>query len=173
MTKRIEQLTDLAPDPENTRSHSTENIGMIETALADVGAARSIVIDEDGVVLAGNATIDAATRSGLRKVQVVDADGDTIIAVRRTGLTSEQKKRLAIYDNRAAELATWNPDVLAGLAANDTAIRELFSDEEWGKITLVAPADAIPDVEFKEYDESVENDVEYLECPSCGHKWPK
>jgi hypothetical protein len=32
---------------------------------------------------------------------------------------------------------------------------------------------APPDVEFKEYDESTANDVEFITCPECGHKFPK
>jgi hypothetical protein len=31
----------------------------------------------------------------------------------------------------------------------------------------------IPEVNFAEYDESVADEVEYLQCPRCGHKWPK
>jgi hypothetical protein len=30
-----------------------------------------------------------------------------------------------------------------------------------------------PDIDWKEYDESAADDVEYIECPECGHKWPK
>ena len=30
-----------------------------------------------------------------------------------------------------------------------------------------------PIVEFPEYDESVADEVEYIECPECGHRWPK
>jgi len=30
-----------------------------------------------------------------------------------------------------------------------------------------------PNVDWKEYDESTADDVEYNECPECGHKWPK
>lgn len=30
-----------------------------------------------------------------------------------------------------------------------------------------------PSVEFKEYDESVADEVEYITCPECGYKWPK
>jgi hypothetical protein len=49
---------------------------------------------------------------------VVDADGETIIAVRRTGLTPEQKTKLALFDNRTAELAEWDvSEVLATLEA--------------------------------------------------------
>jgi hypothetical protein len=68
----------------------------------------SIVIDEDGVILAGNGTVEQAGQVGIEKVQVVDADGDTLIAVRRTGLTDEQKRKLAYYDNRTADLAEWD-----------------------------------------------------------------
>jgi len=80
--------------------------------LQEVGAARSIVIDEDGNILAGNATIEAAAEAGIENLQIVDVDGETIVAVRRTGLTEEAKKRLAYFDNRTAELADWDADVI-------------------------------------------------------------
>lgn len=50
----ITHLGDLRPDPRNARKHNPRNIGMIEAALHEVGAARSIVIDEEGTILAGN-----------------------------------------------------------------------------------------------------------------------
>jgi len=81
---------------------------MVSDALRAVGAARSIVIDEDNVVLAGNGVTEAAAEAGITKVQVVDVDGSTLVAVRRRGLSVEQKRALAIYDNRTAELATWD-----------------------------------------------------------------
>ena len=105
-------LKDLTPDPENRRRHTPRNLGMIVDALHQVGAARSIVIDEDGQVLAGNGVVDAAAEAGLHRVLVVDADGETLVAVRRRGLTRAQKRQLAIYDNRSAELATWDTDQL-------------------------------------------------------------
>ena len=63
----IETLADLKPDPRNARRHNPRNVGMLEKALNEVGAARSIVIDEQGVVLAGNATIEAAGRAGIER----------------------------------------------------------------------------------------------------------
>ena len=117
MSKNVEiiGLRDLKPDPQNARKHTPRNVAMVVDALQEVGAARSIVIDEKGVVLAGNATIKAAGQAGLGRVKVVDADGSEIIAVWRTNLTERQKKRLALYDNRAAELAEWDSDVLSDL----------------------------------------------------------
>jgi DNA modification methylase len=60
---------------------------------------------------------------------VIDADGEEVIAVRRSNLTPEQKTRLALYDNRAAELAEWDVDVLAGLSDEGT-LEGLFTSEE-------------------------------------------
>ena len=113
-------LKDLTPDPKNRRTHTSRNVEMITEAIESVGTGRSIVIDEDDVVLAGNATVKAAGVAGLTKLKIVEAEGDEVIAVRRRGLTSEQKRALAIYDNRTAELAEWDveqlvEDVDAGL----------------------------------------------------------
>lgn len=131
----IEHLGDLIPDPKNARAHNPRNVGLIVDALHEVGAARSIVIDESGRVLAGNATIEAAAEAGIERVQVVDADGETIIAVRRTGLTEAQKVRLALLDNRTAELATWDADVLGDLLVTDEALLDgLFTDLELGDL---------------------------------------
>lgn len=125
----ITHLKDLTPDPKNARAHNPRNVGMIEAALGEVGAARSIVIDEDGVILAGNATVEAAAQAGIERVQVVEADGETIIAVRRRGLTPEQKVKLALFDNRAAELAEWDASVLAELA-EELDLDKLFFPHE-------------------------------------------
>lgn len=123
-------LADLHPDDANARRHNPRNVGMLVEALGKVGAARSIVIDESGKVLAGNATVEAAAQAGIERVQIVDADGETIVAVRRTGLTPEQKRLLAYFDNRVAELAEWNPEQVAADAASGMETRELWSDAE-------------------------------------------
>ena len=159
-------LSDLAPDPKNARKHDQRNIEMIQRALEQVGAARSIVIDEHGTILAGNGVVEAAAEAGIERVLVVDADGETLVAVRRTGLTDEEKVKLALYDNRTAELADWDVDVLGAL---DVDLGELFFESELEELGV----GDISDVEFKEYDESVADEVEYVTCPECGHKWPK
>jgi DNA modification methylase len=127
----ITHINDLTPDPKNARKHSARNVGTIADALREVGAARSIVIDENNVVLAGNATIEAAADAGITKVHVVEADGNTVVAVRRTGLTPQQKARLALYDNRAAELAEgWDVDVLQALQADGVDLSAFWQEDE-------------------------------------------
>lgn len=166
----ITHLKDLTPDPQNARAHNPRNIGMIERSLNEVGAARSIVVDEDGVILAGNGLVEAAAQAGIEKVQIVEVDGDTIVAVQRKGLTPEQKVKLALFDNRTNELSGWDSTVLAEMSA-ELDLSDLFYSEELATI-LEDAGTALLDVDFKEYDESVENDVKYCTCPACGHKFP-
>jgi hypothetical protein len=94
------------------------------------GAARSIVIDEAGVILAGNATAEAAADAGITQVKVVDADGETLVAVRRTGLTPQQKIDLALSDNRANDLSEFDPDVLKALEEDGADLSALWTEDE-------------------------------------------
>jgi hypothetical protein len=144
----VTTIRDLTLDPRNARKHNARNLGMIRDSLQEVGAARSIVIDEQGRVLAGNGTVEAAASAGMDRVQIVDADGGTIVAVRRTGLTEEQKQRLALWDNRAAETAEWDPEILAALADEDPqALAGLFSPDEVDSLLASLEASEEPDTE--------------------------
>jgi len=123
-------ITDLKPDKTNRRKHGERNVDMIVQSLHEIGAARSIVVDEDGNILAGNATVEAAARAGIERVQVVDADGQTIIAVRRSNLDAEDKRKLALYDNRTAELAEWDTAQIAADLEAGLSFDGLFSADE-------------------------------------------
>lgn len=120
----ITTLADLKPDQHNARKHNPRNIGMIVDSLGKVGAARSIVIDEDGNILAGNGTVEALGEAGIEKVRVIETDGDEIVAVQRKGLSPEQKTALALADNRTAELAEWDPIILKEIHINTPEILE-------------------------------------------------
>lgn len=153
-TRKLVHIGDLTPDPKNARKHSPRNVGTIVAALHDVGAARSIVIDEHGVILAGNATIEAAGEAGITKLQVVDADGDTVVAVRRTGLSVKQKAKLALYDNRAAELADgWDADVLREMAAEQD-LSSMFTADELSGLTTTAPGATVSEFSASDVDDA-------------------
>ena len=115
-TKTPDHIKDLIPDAKNARAHNPRNIGMIEKSLSKLGAGRSILIDENNRIIAGNGTIEGAAQAGITKVQVVDVDGDTIVAVRRTNLSETEKIEMALFDNRTAEFAEWDQVVLVELA---------------------------------------------------------
>src|SRR5215211_2062377 len=134
-------LASLTPDPRNARAHSERNLEVIISSLQEVGAARSIVVDEDGVILAGNATVTAAQQAGIDRIRFIDTDGSELVAVRRSGLSPEQKRRLALLDNRAAELASWDTEILASLA-EDTDLSGVWDEDELAELLGSVEADA-------------------------------
>jgi ParB family chromosome partitioning protein len=162
-------ISDLRPDPENRRTHNPRNVGMVVDALQRVGAARSIVIDEDGVILAGNGVVDAAAEAGIHTVQIVDSDGSSLVAVRRSGLSPEQKRDLAISDNRTAELAEWNAEQLQSDAVAGLDLSPWFSDEELAK---VLSGQNVPGFAPVGADEQGRLDQKApVTCPKCGHEF--
>ena len=163
-------LRDLTPAPENRRQHNPRNVGLIVDAMHAVGAARSIVIDENNVVLAGNATIDAAAEAGIERVRIVEADGDEVIAVRRAGLTAAQKRTLALADNRASELSTWNLDQLRADADAGLDLAAFFQPAE---LADLLGADA-PVPRFEPVDAEHRLDELQPHCRTCTcRKEPK
>lgn len=169
---RLTHIQELKADPSNRRRHNARNIRMVTDALRGVGAARSIVIDEDGVILAGNGTIEAAAEAGITRVQVVEADGETIIAVRRRGLSVEQKRALALYDNRSSELATWDLSQLQADVDAGLNLDPFFDATELAD--LLGAGAPVPD--FTEATEGEQGRLDQLEpvtCPSCGHTFSR
>lgn len=133
-------IAELTLDPKNARKRGPRAEGLLVSSLHEIGAARSIVIDEAGRILAGNGTVQAAAEAGIEKVRVVDADGETIIAVRRMGLTEQQKRRLALLDNRTGELAEWDAEMLAALAQDGLELGDLWAQDELDALLAVTQA---------------------------------
>ena len=96
-------IADLTLDPNNARAHDDKNLKAIEGSLTEFGQRKPIVIDQKNVIVAGNGTVTAAKALGWTDIEVVrvPADWDT-----------DRIKAFALADNRTAELATWNQDVL-------------------------------------------------------------
>jgi DNA modification methylase len=109
-------LSDLKQDHKNARKRTETSASLLKESLQRYGPARSIVIDEDDRILAGNGTVEAALGLGIEGLRVIDANPDEIIAVRRTGLTEDQKVGLALADNRTADLAEWDAEMLHHLS---------------------------------------------------------
>ena len=160
----------LIPDPQNANRGTVRGLGQVERSLQQYGAGRSILASSDGVILAGNKTYDRAMELGI-PVREIESDGKTLFVIKRTDLAYDdpRAKELAIADNRASETGLdWDAGVLASLADDGVDLSQfLFEDE------LSAVLESTPDVEFPEYTEDVENDVQYCECPECGHRFPK
>ena len=90
-----------------------------------------MLIDRDGVIIAGNKTAEQALAAGM-DVIVVQSDGTKLIAVQRTDLSLDDPKAqgLAIADNRTSELGLdWDADVLKELVP-DLDLQPYFSTDE-------------------------------------------
>lgn len=162
------KLTDLIQDPKNARAHSERNLSVLQQGIEDVGLGRSVVLAPDNTIIAGNATVLAAIRAGKTKLKIVDSDGETLVAVRRSDLTDENRRtKLAVLDNRASELAEWDTEQLQALIDEGFDASEFWTDEELDKL-LVAAEDPIAPEGFKEVDENIETEHQ---CPKCGYEW--
>ena len=155
------ELDELIEDPENPRFHNDRNIEMITDSIKSVGFGRSIVLDETNTVRAGNGTLKAAKRAGLKKVRIIDIEGDEVVALRRKNLTDEQKKLLALFDNRAGELAGWNLAVLKSLP--DAERKKFFDDKSFRaliKANMVNEDVSVTDADAKAQSEpTIEHEV--------------
>ena len=109
-------INSLFPDNKNARKRTDKSSSLIKESLERYGAARSIVIDEDNRILAGNGTIEGAKAAGIKNVRIIETTGDEIIAVQRIGLTEDEKVGLALADNRTADLSEWDQAMLHQLS---------------------------------------------------------
>jgi 16S rRNA G966 N2-methylase RsmD len=109
-------IKDLKSDHKNARKRTDRSAKLIAESLHRYGAARSIVIDEENRILAGNGTIEGAKAAGIQNVRVIETDGTEIIAVKRTGLSEDEKIGLALADNRTSDLSDWDKDMLQQLS---------------------------------------------------------
>ena len=122
-------IKDLKSDHKNARRRTDRSASLIAESLKRYGAARSIVIDEDGRILAGNGTVEGAKKAGIDKLRIIEAEGDELIAVRRAGLSEDQKVGLALADNRSSDLSEWDHDMLRQLS-EEHDLTPWFEDDE-------------------------------------------
>jgi len=170
----IKKIAELVPDNKNANLGTERGSAMIEQSLRRYGAGRSILIDKNGKIIAGNKTVENAGMIGLEEVVVVPSDGKRLIAVQRTDLdldSDPQARELALLDNRTSEVnLDWDPEVIAALRDEGLDMSLAFSDEEIAEIIgeAVDTAGAAAPEEFASYDEEIETDHK---CPKCGYEW--
>jgi hypothetical protein len=154
----------LKKDGRNARKHTKRNMEMIAASIKEVGAARSGVVDEEDTILAGNGTFEALQAAGIKTVKVVETDGTEWVVVKRKGLTDEQKRIVALADNRAGELAEWDAPLLA---AQGIDLAPWFNEAELFALNPRDKEAAAPE-DFKEYGDDIA--TEFC-CPKCGYEW--
>lgn len=105
MTADIETLSpaDLRPNPRNARTHPKRQLDAIAASIRRFGFLNPVLIDADGVIIAGHGRALAAKQLGLEQVPVL----------RIEHLSEADKRAYVIADNKLAQMAGWDRDVLA------------------------------------------------------------
>lgn len=128
---RTIRLDDIHQDPANARHHSDRNQSAILSSIEEFGALGAVVVEKDtGRILAGNARTAAALRAGIVEGVVVDYDPRTQIPVIQADLRGMDATRFALADNRTAELAEWDEDVLKALLAEAGDMGDMWTASE-------------------------------------------
>ena len=131
MAKVIEtNIESLVPDNKNFNKGTEYGDRLMDESLRKFGLARSIVIDKNNRIIAGNKTAEKAADIGFTDVLVVEVDGNQLVAVKRKDidLDSAKGRELALADNATSK---------ANLAWDESLIEEVsqqwgFEPQEWG-----------------------------------------
>jgi len=105
MPDKIERwpLDRLIPHARNARTHSEDQVAQIAGSIAEFGFVNPVLVGDDGVIVAGHGRVLAARKLGLKDAPVVVL----------SHLTTTQRRALMIADNRIAENAGWDEEMLA------------------------------------------------------------
>lgn len=163
MKETVIDIDELSQDVHNFNKGTEEGQRLIEKSFADFGAGRSILLDKDNNIIAGNKSQQAAKAVGIKKVRVIETTGDELVAVKRTdvSLDSADGRGLALVDNAAHQKnLSWDKVELASIA-DDIGLEEMA---DWG-IDLSEPDISQTDMSVKEKSE------DFRQCPKCGFRW--
>lgn len=140
------ELRDIKYDKKNYRKHSDKNKALIRKSIEETGFGRSVVIDSENELIAGNGVVSQLPKD--TKIKVVETDGSELVVVKRIDLKTEDKKRkeLARNDNATSDKVEWDNDTLVA----DFSLDEL---EKWGieiPTKEEVETEEEPDVDFSE-----------------------
>jgi DNA modification methylase len=93
----------LRPYPGNARTHSPKQIRQIARSIERFGFNNPVLVDDDDQIIAGHGRVEAAKLLNMK----------TVPTVRLSHLTDDEKRAYILADNRLAEKAGWDNDLLA------------------------------------------------------------
>jgi len=100
------KISDLVHDAKNANKGTDNGKAMIKKSIESNGLGRSILIDKNNQIIAGNKTTSNAEEQGYDDVVVVETTGNTLVAVKRMDidLDTPEGRELALADNRTSEM---------------------------------------------------------------------
>ena len=113
------KLKDLIQDDRNLNKGTERGQQLIEKSLRELGAGRSLLLDKNNRIIAGNKTHKNAETLGMEDVIIVETDGTKLVAVKRTDidLDSQKGRKMAMADNVTTQVdLAWDTDELDAVA---------------------------------------------------------
>ena len=106
-------MVDIKLDKRNYRKHNDRNKELINQSLGELGAGRSILIDNENEIIAGNGVFEQAQKLNI-PIKVIETNGEELIAVKRTDLATrdEKRKKLAVMDNSTSDSSEFDIELL-------------------------------------------------------------
>lgn len=169
--KRV-KITDLKPDPNNANLGTPEGMKMLADSIQKHGVGRSILVDKNGYVIAGNKTIEEAKKAGIKEVILVEMDGNQLVVVQRTDLDlaeDPKTQHLAILDNRVSQVnLKWDNQALLSYAQEygQEIMLNLFTQDELMAILETPNFAPVPEDDQPRLDEKTP-----ITCPECGYEF--
>src|SRR5262245_8210772 len=103
VTTQFIAIDAVKPNPRNARTHSKRQVRQIADSIAAFGFVVPVLIDENYVIIAGHGRYAAAKLLDLKKIPVIEL----------RGLSEPKRRALALADNKIAQNAGWDREILA------------------------------------------------------------
>lgn len=131
MARIIEtSIESLVPDNKNFNKGTEYGDRLMDESLRRFGLGRSILIDKNNRIIAGNKTAEKAADIGFTDVLVVEVDGNQLVAVKRKDIDLDTSKgrELALADNATGKAnLSWDEKMIAEMATKFD-----FNPDDWG-----------------------------------------
>ena len=121
MEEKVIDIQELAQDQHNFNKGNEQGQQLMERSFKELGAGRSILLDKNGNIIAGNKSQKAAIAAGIKKVRVIETTGDELVAVKRTDvdIDSAEGRKMAYLDNLSTQVnLTWDQTELEAVQAD-------------------------------------------------------
>ena len=153
------KIEDVTPDDKNFNRGTQEGRRLLEKSLRELGAGRSILLDRNNRIIAGNKTAEEAAQIGLDDILIVETDGTKLVAVKRTDidLDSQQGRKLALADNTVGRAdLDLDTDLIAEVSADFD-----FDAEDWGVMTETVARGTNKEIDTDEFEDKIKMTLEF------------
>lgn len=161
-------MTEIKFDKRNYRIHNQKNKDLIKQSLEKYGAGRSILVDSEGEIIAGNGVYEQAKALNI-PIREVQTDGSELVMVVRTDLKTEDqaRKELAVMDNSTSDSSENNMELLQ-MDFDVPKLQELGID-----IKKIEPVDTEKKEEKNETAEEYINEAVRMACAEIVSQFDK